>query len=90
MVKILPVAMLAGAVVCGTYVSAQDTPMVVGKPRYTAEAMRQREATSTCRLPDKTEHLVGTSVALAGKTHRCVTVLSENFTPVGAAWTPVE
>jgi hypothetical protein len=55
--------------------------------------MRKRisgETPVTCRLADKTEHLVTTTVAVGGKTYRCVTVLNENFNPVGAAWTPVQ
>jgi hypothetical protein len=89
----LPVVVIVGAVALGSYVSAQDKPVVVGKPRYTADAMRKRvsgDTSVTCRLADKTEHLVSTTVALSGKTYRCVTVLNENFNPVGAAWTPVQ
>ena len=89
----LPVVVLVGAVAFGSYVSAQDKPVVVGKPRYTAEAMRQRisgETPVTCPLADKTQHPVSTTVAFAGKTYRCVMVLNENFNPVGAAWTRVE
>jgi hypothetical protein len=55
--------------------------------------MRKRtsgETPVTCRLGDKTEHLVSTTVAFAGKTYRCIMVLNENFNPVGAAWTAVE
>jgi hypothetical protein len=44
----------------------------------------------TCVLSDKREFLVDTSVAVGGKTYRCVTVLDENLKPAGAAWTPVE
>ena len=90
--RMLPVV-IVGALAVGSHVSAQDKPVVVGKPRYAAEAMRERisgETTVTCRLADKTEHLVRTTVALAGKTYRCVTVLNENFSPVGAAWTAVD
>ena len=33
---------------------------------------------------------VSTIVAVGGQMYRCVAVLNENFSPVGAAWTPVE
>ena len=91
--RMLPLAVIVGALAFGNYSSAQDKPVVVGKPRYTTEAMRQRmsaEPTATCRLADKTAHLISTTVAFAGKTYRCVTVLNENFNPVGAAWTAVD
>ena len=90
--KMLPVFVLVGAIVLGSYVSAQDKPVVVSKPRYTADVMRKniRRANPTCRLADKTDHLVTTAVAVGGKTYRCVTMLDENFETVGAAWTPVE
>jgi hypothetical protein len=55
--------------------------------------MRERaggKPVGTCRLADKTDHPVGTTVAAAGKTYRCVTVLDENFDAVGAAWTMVD
>ena len=90
--KMLPGVVLVGAVALGSYVSAQDKPVVVSKPRYTTDVMRKRisgETAVTCRLADKTEHLVTTAVAVGGKTYRCVTVLDEHFNPVGAAWTPV-
>jgi hypothetical protein len=91
--RMLPVVVLVGAVASASYASAQDNPVVVSKPRYTTDVMRKRisgEAPVTCRLADKTEHLVTTTVAVGGKTYRCVTVLDENFNPVGAAWTPVQ
>jgi hypothetical protein len=85
------------AIICtavfGTYLFAQDKPTVVGKPRYTAADMRKRisgELVAACVLADKTQHLVDTIVAVAGKTYRCVTVLDENLRPSGAAWTPVQ
>ena len=90
--RMLPLAVIVGALAGGSYVSAQDKPVVVGKPRYTAEVMRQRMNAApavTCRLAAKTEHLPDTVVAFAGKTYRCVTVLDEHFIPVGAAWTAV-
>ena len=92
--KKLPLVAIFCAVVLGNYLFAQDKPVVVSKPtpRYTADAMRKRisgETSATCRLADKTEHLVTTEVALGGKTYRCVTVLNENLIPAGAAWTPV-
>lgn len=91
--RMLALAVIVGALAFGDYVSAQDKPVVVGKPRYTAEAMRQRISgtpTAPCRLADKTEHPISTTVAFAGRTYRCVTVLDENFNPVGAAWTAVD
>ena len=91
--RMLPVVVLVGAVALGSYASAQDKPVVVSQPRYTADAMRKRissETPATCRLADKTEHLVTTAVAVAGKTYRCVTVLDENLKSAGAAWTPVQ
>lgn len=91
--RMLPVVVIVGAVALGSYVSAQDKPVVVGKPRYTTDAMRRRvsgDTAVTCRLADKTEHLVSTTVAVGGKTYRCVTVLNESFDPVGAAWTPAQ
>ena len=91
--RMLPLVLLVGAVALGSYASAQDQPVVVGKPRYTADAMRQRisgDLPLTCRLADKTVHPVSTTVAFAGKTYRCVTVLNERFSPIGAAWTSVE
>ena len=91
--RMLPVFVIVGAVALGSYVSAQDKPVVVGKPRYTADAMRKRvsgDTAVTCRLADQTEHLVSTTVAVGGKTYRCVTMLNENFDPVGAAWTPAQ
>jgi len=90
--KMLPVVVMVAAVALGSYVSAQDKPVVVSKPRYTTDVMRKRisgDAAVTCRLADKTEHLVTTTVAVGGKTYRCVTVVNENFSPIGAAWTPV-
>ena len=91
--KKLPLVVSICAVVLGSYLFAQDKPVVVSKaPRYTADAMRKKisgETAATCRLADKTEHLVTTEVALGGKTYRCVTVLNENLIPAGAAWTPV-
>jgi hypothetical protein len=90
--RMLLLAVSVGAFALGNYVSAQDKPVVVGKPRYTAEAMRQRigaAPVATCRA-DKTEHPISTTVAFAGKTYRCVTVLNENFAPVGAAWTAAD
>jgi hypothetical protein len=85
--------MIVGALVFGNYVSAQDKPVVVGKPRYTGEVMRQRMSdapTATCRLADKSEHLISTTVAFSGRTYRCVTVLNENLNAVGAAWTTID
>jgi len=90
--RMLPVVVLVAAVALGSFVSAQDKPVVVSKPRYTTDVMRKRisgETPVTCRLADKTEHLVTTEVAVGGRTYRCVTVLDENFNAVGAAWTPV-
>ena len=90
--KMMAVVVLVGAVALGSYVSAQDKPVVVSKPRYTTDVMRKRisgKAPETCRLADKTEHLVTTAVAVGGRTYRCVTVLDENFNALGAAWTPV-
>jgi hypothetical protein len=90
--RMLPVVVLVGGIALGSYVSAQDKPVVVSKPQYTTDVMRKRisgDAPVTCRLADKTEHLVTTAVAVGGKTYRCVTVLNENFSLVGAAWTPV-
>ena len=90
--KKLPLVVSICAVVLGSYLFAQDKPVVVSKPQYTAEAMRKRiagETAATCRLADKTEHLVTTEVSLGGRTYRCVTVLDENLIPAGAAWTPV-
>lgn len=92
--RILPVVVLIGAVAFENYLFAQDKPVVVSKPmpRYTADAMRKKisgETSPTCRLADRTEHLLTTEVALGGKTYRCVTVLDENLKPAGAAWTPV-
>ena len=87
----LPVVVIICAVALGN-LFAQDKPVVVSKPRYTADAMRKRisgETLATCRLADKTEHLLATEVAFGGKTYRCVTVLDEHFIPVGAAWTAV-
>ena len=91
--RMLPVVVLVGAVALGSFGSAQDKPVVVSKPRYTTDVMRKQisgETPVTCPLADKTEHLVTTTVAVGGKTYRCVTVLNENFNPVGAAWTPVQ
>ena len=91
--RMLPVVGIVAAIGFVSYVSAQDKPVVVGKPPYTAEAVRKRvsgEIPRTCVLADKTEHLVGTTVATTGKRYRCVTVFNENFAPVGAAWTAVE
>ena len=90
--KKLPLVVSICAVVLGSYASAQDKPVVVSKPQYTADAMRKKisgETSATCRLADKTEHVLTTEVALGGKTYRCVTVLNENLIPAGAAWTPV-
>jgi hypothetical protein len=89
--RMLSVVVLVGAIALGSYASAQDKPVVVSKPRYTADAMRKKisgETPVTCRLADKTEHPVTTAVAFAGKTYRCVMVLDENLKPAGAAWTP--
>ena len=72
---------------------AQDKPTVVGKPRYAAAEMRKRisgDIPVTCVLADKTQYRVDTTVAVAGKMYRCVTVLDENLQPSGAAWTPVQ
>ena len=88
----LSVILIVAAAALGSYVSAQDKPVVVSEPRYVTDAMRKRisgDAPVTC-LADKTEHLVTTAVAVSGKTYRCVTVFNENFSPVGAAWTLVE
>jgi hypothetical protein len=46
--------------------------------------------TATCRLADKSEHLISTTVAFSGRTYRCVTVLNENLNAVGAAWTTID
>ena len=85
------------AIICtvalGNYLFAQDKPTVVDKPRYTAADMRKRisgDIPVTCVLADKTQYLVDTTVAVAGKTYRCVRVLDENLQPSGAAWTPVQ
>ena len=98
--RMLPLVLI-GPVAFGL-VLAQDTPVVVSKPRYTAEVGRQRvqntylrqsgraETPITCSLADNTSHRVTTAVALRGKTYRCVWVLDEKLKPVGAAWTPVE
>ena len=91
--RMLPVVALVGAIASGSYASAQDKPVVVYKPRYTTDVMRTRisgKTPVTCRLADKTEHLVTTTVAVGGKTYRCVTVFDESFNLVGAAWTPVQ
>lgn len=91
--RVLPMVVLAGAVAWGSDASAQDKPVVVSTPRYTTDVMRKRisgEPPLVCRLADKTEHLVTTTVAVGGKTYRCVSLLDENFSPVGAAWTPVQ
>ncbi len=91
--RVLPVVVLVGAVALGSYASAQDRPVVVSKPRYTSDVMRKQisgETPAVCRLADKTEHLVATTLVVGGKTYRCVTVLDGNFNPVGAAWTPVQ
>jgi len=93
--RMLPSVVLVGAVVFGTCASAQDAPVVVTKPTYTAEAMRARVGSETsglrvsCRLANGTEHAVTTEVALGGRRFRCVTVLDESLIPAGAAWTPV-
>jgi hypothetical protein len=94
--KQLAALVIICAVALGTTSSptdAQDKPTVVGKPRYTAAEMRKRISGGipvTCVLADKTKYLVDTTVAVAGKTYRCVTVLDENLQPSGAAWTPVQ
>ena len=91
--RMLLLVMTVGALAFGDYVLAQDKPVVVGKPRYTGEVMRQRMSdapTATCRLADKTEHLISTTVVFSGRTYRCVTVLNEKLNPVGAAWTAVD
>jgi hypothetical protein len=91
--KPLAALVIICTVASGICLFAQDQATVVGKPRYTAADMRKRisgETPATCVLADKTTYLVGTTVALAGKTYRCVTVLDENLKPSGAAWTPVE
>jgi hypothetical protein len=88
----LSVFVLLGAVALGSYASAQDTPVVVAKPRCTADAMRKQISgeTVTCRLADKSEYLVTTAVAVGGKTYRCITVLNEKLEPAGTAWTLAE
>jgi hypothetical protein len=65
-------------------------------PLYASEAMlrRDRDAAATrdgvnCMLPDQTERPVNPTVAVDGRTYRCVELLDENFAPRGAAWTPV-
>jgi hypothetical protein len=88
--KMLSVTVLLGAIALGTYVSAQDTPVVTSRPRYTAADMRKQvsgEFPRTCSLPDKTTHLVTTVVTFAGKMYRCVEVFDENLRVSGAAWT---
>ena len=88
--RMLTIAVIAAAVAFGSYASAQDKPVVVSKPRYTADAMRKKisgDGGATCVLADKTEHPVTTTVAFAGKTYRCVEVLDEHLRPNGAAWT---
>jgi hypothetical protein len=91
--KMLAVVVLIGAVALGGYALAQDKPVVVTKPQYTTDVMRKRisgNAPVACRTADNAEFLVTTAVAVGGRTYRCVTVLDENFRPVGAAWTPAE
>jgi hypothetical protein len=43
----------------------------------------------TCFLPDKTEHLVETTVTVEGRTYRCVDILDRQLQSSGVAWTPV-
>jgi hypothetical protein len=40
--KMLAVAVLLGAIAFGSYVSAQDTPVVTSRPKYTATDMRKQ------------------------------------------------
>ena len=88
--KMLSLAVIVSAVAFGNYLSAQD------KPRYTAEAMRERVRRPTvpeiqrCVLPDNTQRAVNTSVTFDGKSYRCVVMLDQNFLPLGVAWTPVD
>lgn len=89
MKKLLVVAIICG-VASASYVFAQDEP-AVPKPQYTRlEALKRirPDIQISCVLSDKTEHLVSTTVTVAGRTYRCVTVLDENLNRVGAAWTP--
>lgn len=90
--KRLPVVLILCAWPLGNYIGAQDAP-AAPKPPYTSVEMRKRisgDIPVTCLLAaDKTEHLVNRTVTVAGKTYRCVSVLDEHLTRVGAAWTPV-
>ena len=90
--RMLPVVVIVGAVALGSYVSAQDTP-TSPKPWYSSAEMRKRisgDIPDTCVLFDKTEHRVNTTVTVAAKTYRCVTVLDQNLQRIGEAWTPVQ
>jgi hypothetical protein len=90
MKKLLVLATIC-AMPFATYVFAQDKP-ASSKPRYSATEMRKLKSDAisrSCFLADKTEHLVNTTVTVAGKTYRCVTVLDENLNRIGEAWTPV-
>ena len=91
--KKLPVVMVLCAWPLGNYIVAQDKS-AAPKPTYTSVEMRKRiregDTPVTCLLAaDKTERLVNTTVTVGGKTYRCVSVLDEHLTRVGAAWTPV-
>jgi hypothetical protein len=69
--RMLPVAVIVGAVALGNYASAQDTQ--TPKPP------------STCMLPDKTEHALDTPVTVDGRRYFCLEVLDLNFQP-RVAW----
>jgi hypothetical protein len=98
--RMLPVAAMVGAFAFGNYATAQDNPAPTSKPRYTAEAMRQRMSAGSaapmdrpdamnCVLPNGSERAVNTTVTVDGRTYRCVEVLDQNFQRRGVAWTPV-
>lgn len=95
--RILPLAVIAGAFALGPCVSAQDnhTP----KPPYTFETMLERirgdnGATDganarNCVVRDNTQLVpLNGTLTVRGRTYRCVEVLDQKLQPRGVAWTP--
>ena len=62
--------------------------VIVGAFAFGNHVSAQDTATPmNCALPDKTERAVNTTVAVDGRTYRCVDVLDEIFRRRGVAWT---
>jgi hypothetical protein len=91
--RMLPLAVIVGALAVGNHVAAQDTP--TPKPTYASGTGRLRilggggTSARRCALPDTTERELNTTVTIDGKSYRCVQVLNQHFQWIGVAWTPV-